>query len=104
MAQNDLRMPMQQFGKYGYLRTPYEIVRTEAADGPGGGGPTRSSYAPSALNEAPKPWLTRGMPQGGARGGGAEARTRIVQLRAAPRAAADASRPAAGGRAAAALP
>ena len=71
MAQNDLRMPMQQFGKYGYLRTPYEIVRTEAADGSDARGPTRSSYAPSALNEAPKPWLTRGMPQAaaGARGG-----------------------------------
>ena len=70
MAQNDLRMPMQQFGKYGYLRTPYEIVRTETADGADARAPIRSSYAPSALNEAPKPWLTRGMPQAAAGAGG----------------------------------
>lgn len=57
-------MPMQEFGRYGFLRTPYEVVRSTGADGDAKGA-LRSSYAPSALNEAPKPWLTRGQPQGG---------------------------------------
>jgi hypothetical protein len=70
MAQNDPRMPMQQFGRYGYLRTPYEVVRNAAPDGSDARGPVRTSYAPSSMNEAPKPWLTRGMPQGGAPQGG----------------------------------
>ncbi len=49
---------MEKFGAYGYLRTPYEIVR-----GGGDGRGVATSLAPSALREAPKPWLADALPR-----------------------------------------
>jgi hypothetical protein len=63
----DNRAPMQKFGKYGYECMPYEIVRDAGGNGGnggnGGGRGIATSLAPSAMREAPKPWLADALPR-----------------------------------------
>jgi hypothetical protein len=56
----DHRAPMQKFGKYGYECMPHEIVRDASSNGGRG---IATSLAPSAMREAPKPWLADALPR-----------------------------------------